>query len=256
MAMISQVNYYAPRLHLPVAVPVMENKIQYLHVSVPFLEKEFRSNGGRIQAENYSFTFDDRLDSISKLADDGYESFGIPMESGETAKSLMERASRMKYTVSTNDIYRMATNWLEAMDIDLVKLEQANPPCVNKYPVFQSERGPVPNPSLVVDWRNPKKPGFDTTAATVKISAVSGDLLQIEIGQGSFFRQPPIVRDLDKLLAISDEEFAKYSTLERSNLLVQFAGLHCSDLHCPGVDKPISLSQTNSPTTNNASTKP
>jgi len=53
-------------------------------------------------------------------------------------------------------------------------------------------------------------------------------------------------------MAIPDEEFIKYSTLERSNLLFRFTGLHCTDLHCPGFDDPLSSettgAQTNMPT--------
>ena len=48
----------------------------------------------------------------------------------------------------------------------------------------------------------------------------------------------PLIKDVDKLLAISDEEFSRYTFLQRSNLLVRFAGVHCSDLHCPGMGDP------------------
>jgi len=237
LAMISQVNYYALRMHLPINVPVKEQDIRFLNASRPNNNRY----SARIQVKNYSFTFSGESLSIYNLADDGLQSFGIPMELGESSRSGMERASRMRYIVSTNDVYRMATNWLVALDIDLEKLEAANPPCVNKYPIFHSERGLVPNPLLIVDWKNTNAPGYDPTEVTVEISAVSGELLKLT-DSGSFGKrgEQPLIKDLNNLLAISDEQFLKYSTLERSNLVVRFTSLHCSDLHCPGVDDPIS----------------
>ena len=82
--------------------------------------------GGRIQVKNYSFTLSDRICHVMNSADDGYASFGMPLEHPhEASNSLMERASLMKYTVSTNDIYRMATNWLVALHIDVAKMEKS-----------------------------------------------------------------------------------------------------------------------------------
>ena len=182
--------------------------------------------GGRLQVQNYSFTFHKESISLFQLADDGQQSFGIPNKNKESSKSILERASRMKYSVSTNMIYQMATNWLVAFDIDLNKLEKLNPPCVNKYPDFHSDRGLVPSPLLVVDWKNTNTFGYDHTEVSVEISAVSGDLLEIQVGMNSFTkRNKPMIKDLDKLLAIPDEEFLKFSEAERTNLFARFANL-------------------------------
>jgi len=120
----------------------------------------------------------------------------------------------------------LATNWLTALDVDLVSLEKSNPPCVNRHPFFESERGPVPSPVLGVEWHNPTTPGYDSTEVAVEISAVSGDLIKLVDKSGDFGKRPAMIRDVGRLLAISDEEFLKYSPLERSNLLVRFAGVH------------------------------
>lgn len=224
-AMMSQVNYYAPRLHLPIDVPIKEQDIRSLIAAPP--PSHNGRYGARLQVKNYSFTFTERSFSIFNLAEDGLQSFGIPtMKPRESSKDLLERASKMKYTVSTNDTYRMATNWLVALDIDLAKLEKVNPPCVNKYPIFHSDRGLVPSPLLIVEWKNTNAPGYDPTEVMVEISAVSGELLQLT--DGGFFskREQPLIKDLDKLLAISDEEFLKYSLLERSNLVSRFSAIY------------------------------
>lgn len=246
LAMMSQVDYYAPRLHLPVDVPIKGQDIQYLFVMTPTMSGSSRLVGGCIQVNYYSFTCDDRLDIMRKLERDGLQSFGIPVDFGESSKSVMERASRMKYVVNTNDVYRLATNWLVAFDIDVEALERVNPPCVNRFPTFKSLRGPVPSPLLTVEWRQPQLEGYDPTEVSVEISAVSGEVLKFTDSNGLFSkRKQPVVRDLDTLLAIPDQEFLKYSTLERSNLLVRFAGIHRFDMHCPDVDDPLLEPKTN-----------
>lgn len=225
MAMIDCVNHYAPRLHLPIDVPVKRRDIRFLSPPTPYYY------GGRIQVKNFSFSILDRGISIFKLADDGYQSFGIPDEAGESSRTLMERASRMKYTVSTNDIYRMATNWLEALDINVAELERADPPCIDKYPVFHSSRGLVPNPVLSVVWQSPRVPGYDPTEVSVDISAVSGELLKLEDERGAFKdRKLPLImiRDVDRLLAIPDSDFLRFTPSERSDLVFRYAGIHCT----------------------------
>jgi hypothetical protein len=209
-ALVHRFNQYASRMHLPIEVPVKEADIRVLNVSeAPY---QYRYH---IRVKNYLLGLHDRALQFYKK--DEYQSLNV---------SGMEKASRMPYVVNTNDTYRMATNWLTALDVDLVSLEKSNPPCVNRHPFFESERGPVPNPVLGVEWHNPTSPGYDSTEVSVEISAVSGDLIKLVDKTGDFSKRPALIQEVGKLLAISDEEFLKYSPLERSNLLVRFAGVH------------------------------
>ena len=237
MAMVAQVNYYAARMQLPIHTPCDDKYIRYADVNPPITNiPNMYFYGGRIQVDNYSFTFGDRSHDIFNLDQYGYQSFGVPMGPTETSKSGMERASRMKFTVSTNDVYRMATNWLIALDVDLVKMEKVDPPCVNKYLFFNSDRGLVPNPLITVVWKAPSARGSGPSDLKVQVSAITGELLKLSDGQGAFSkRSQPLIVGLKELLTIPDQEFLKYSTLERSNLLIKYAGVHCSDLHCPGM---------------------
>lgn len=137
------------------------------------------------------------------------------------------------------------------MDIDVAKLEKVNPPCVNEYPIFYSKQGPVPSPLLTVDWKNPNASGYDPAEITVEISAVSGELLKVTAGDGSFSKRgQPLIKDLDKLLAIPDEEFLKYTPEERSNLVARFSAVDYSQTNAPiqnngpPVDSPLNKRQT------------
>jgi hypothetical protein len=243
MLLVSNINYYVPRMGLPINIPVQRQDVRSVSVLPPSLGAFM----GAIQVKNFRFLFGEKDFTILNLDQYGRQSLGVDIGRNESFVSGMERASNMKYTVGTNDIYGKATNWLVALDFDVSRLEKANPPSIAKYPTFSSSRGPVPSPLLEVDWHNPKTEGYDPTEVKVQISAVSGELLQFE-DAGGYFRKvvPPKIKDASKLVAISDAEFLRYSTLERSNLLVRFAGLHCSDMHCPGLDEPLLHTQTNS----------
>jgi len=102
--------------------------------------------------------------------------------------------------------------------------------------VYYSPHGPVPSPLLSVDWKSTNSTEYDLKQVGIEISAVSGELLHFTDDGYTFTkRKQPLGVDLKALKAIRDDEFLKYSTLDRSNLLVRFAGIHCTDLHCPGM---------------------
>jgi hypothetical protein len=247
MAMIAFVNHYAPRLNLPIEVPLKDHDIKKLGCEPPECETNKMLYGGGIQAGKYSFSFEDGFNHspylhftgyfvITKLEDDGLESFGIPLlHPKESAKSVMERASLMKYSVYTNDLYQIATNYMIALEMDQKVFEKENS-LTTDPPAFNSVRGWVPSPVICAyfgkrELRDPGSNGF-----AFLISSVTGELLEMNVGNSSTCKGLPLIKNLDKLAAIPDGEFLKYSSLERSNLLVLFAGLHCTNMYCPGVD--------------------
>ncbi len=236
MAMMSQINYHAPRMHLPIEAPVKEQDIRFLHVSPPVMAGDYADVGGRIQVKNYSFTFADHWRQIYNMDEYGMHSLGIPVrERNESGNSIMERASQMKYAVNTNDAYRMATNWIAGLDVDIAKLEAIHPPVIEQG-MFHSRRGLVPSPLMSVEW---KRPGYDPAGVSVEISAVSGELLTLYDGDGPFHNpghhspERPFIKDLKSLLAISDEEFLKYNEQERRALVERFAPLQGSPTNFP-----------------------
>ncbi len=183
----------------------------------------FGFSGGRYYNPIYEFT---PYFCISKLEDDGMTSFGIPLlEQRESSFSLMERASRMKYNVNTNDLARMATNFLVAFEIDR-DLYERNNGLVIEQPEFHSDRGLVPSPLLYGYWGGRKElrdPGSHGLA--FEVSAVSGQLLELNMGNASGCKGLSLVneKDINKLLSIPDKEFQKYSDIERSNLVISYS---------------------------------
>jgi len=253
--MVAFVNHYAPRLNLPIDVPIKDQNIHKLGCTPPECGTNMTLFGGGFQIGKYSFGFQDGFMNgasgwvtpyfvIVKLEDDGLTSFGVPLlYPRESSVSVMERASRMQYTVNTNDLYRIATNYLVALEIDQKAFEKMNQLTI-KPPIYHSPRGLVPSPIMVAYWGEPALRDPGSNGFAFKISSVTGELLEMNVGNASTCKGLPLMKDIDlgNLMAISDEKFLKYSTLERSNLLVRFTGLHCSDLHCPGmVDAPTEI---------------
>jgi hypothetical protein len=237
VAMIGFVDHYAPRLKVPVAVPLKVEEIQRIGVRAPRCDNIMTMYGGGMRVNNYSFSFNDgffvdnRFSTftgyfvVTKLEDDGMTSFGIPMlHLRESSHSLMERASLMPYSVSTNDLPHIAENYLAALDVDPNDVSTSHLLVIDRG-LFHSERGLVPSPLMVVYWGRPllRDPGSNGVA--FEISSVSGQLLELNVGNACGCKALPLLRNLGQLLAISDEDFVKYSDLERSNLVVRFANV-------------------------------
>ncbi len=238
-AILAFVNYYAPRLNLPFETPLKEGEIQHIGVSRPECDKAMTIYGGGLRVNNYSIGFNDGFYNskyaeftgrfaITKLEDDGMKSLGIPLlHLRESSSSLMERASRMPYTVATNDLYHIATNYLAALEIGVESFKKTNQFKISLEP-FHSDRGLVPNPFLDVYWgkTNPALDIRDSGAHGMgfEVSAVSGQLLEMNVGMASGCKGLPLLKleEFPKLLAITDEEFLKMSDSERTNLLYRF----------------------------------
>jgi hypothetical protein len=169
-------------------------------------------HGGAIDVTNFSFSFGDRHCFIVKL-----HSFG-----GLSAAEQNETLSHAKSLVTTNQSYELATNWLRLLDVDIAKLEAANKPEVRQR-WFWVQGTPLRNvllPIFYVRWG----PWEDATVE-VMIDGRTRDLLELrEKGQQAYTRKPSrLVNDLERLLAITDEEFLGYSSDQRSNLVARFA---------------------------------
>ena len=234
-------NHYAPRLNLPFETPLKESQLQHpARAGGAECDPIMTRYGGGLRVNGYSIGFDDGfyhsgysefdgLFTITKLEDDGMKSFGIPMlHLHESSSSLMERASQMPYTVTTNDLARIATNYLTALEIDVSSFEKKNQLKIDLEP-FHSNRGLVPDPILQVYWGKPNSShsirDTGTNGMGFEISAVSGELLEMNVGNASGCKGLPLLKldEFPKLLAITDEEFLKMSDTERTNLLYRFA---------------------------------
>jgi hypothetical protein len=224
--MLAEINYCSNNLHLKQSLPVKDDDIQAVAVFNP----KVLGFAGRIDTEYYSFSFvkSGRLRFITKLDAPGRQSYGI-YRGTESVHDLMDQLSHVKSTINTNEAYRISTNWLISIDVDLKKLEKGKPLQIEQQ-FFQSPgRGTMPVPLFYVSWGEQTDPTID-----IMISGINGELLNLRQEDDSYSKRPAsLIKDMDKLLAIPDQEFLKYSDQEKSNLVVRFSAVSYSQTNVP-----------------------
>jgi hypothetical protein len=216
IVMLAEINFCAGRLNLPDQLPIKESDLRAEAVFAPSVI----GFAGRLDTQKYSFSFakDGRLRFITKL-DNG--------RGNQTLRVYLEGLSKIKSTITTADAYRIATNWCAAVEIDLPRLEKDHPPIV-KQQTFVPWAGSgdtnaeVPLPIFDVKWGDWAHPVVD-----VQISGAHGELLKFRQEVTTYSKRPAsLIKNLDELLAIPDEEFLKYTDMDRSNLVVRFAAVN------------------------------
>lgn len=215
--MLAEINHCASRLELPIDFPIAKEDLRIALIAPP-KEVGYQS---RFDTDDYSFCFgpSGKLRYIINMRDDRGE---------KTVREYQKQLSKIQATINTNDAYRIATNWLVALDVDLAKLEKGNPPLAQQRYYFdstlESNRVTVNIPLFDVKWGNWRKP-----TVQVLVSGVNGKLLRLRQENDSYSRRPTVlIKDMKKLLQISDEEFLKYSGTERTNLVERFAAIDYS----------------------------
>ena len=265
--MLAEINFCASRLHLTIDLPIKEQDIKAVAVFPP----RVIGFAGRIDTKDYSFSFakSGRLRFITKL-EDGYQSMGI-YRGSQVLREYHEHMSKIKSTIDTNDAYRIATNWLVAVDVDVQRLEKAHPSTTRQqsfisWPTNENGYGGIrvdsegnispadgninrkSLPLFDVYWGNGDRDKWGHAmgpAVDIMISGVNGELLKLRQEDDSYSKRPvSLIKDMDKLLAIPDEDFLKYSPTERSNLVARFAAVHYS---ASTNELRNLLSQTNAP---------
>jgi len=225
--MLAEVNYCAKKLDLPVGHPISIRDLKIKEVAPP----NIMPFGGRLDTEKYSFCFLEtgRLRFRTKL-----KSFaGLNME--ERNRDLAEAKS----IIGTNEAYQIATNWLDLAAVDLEKLGKRNT-CEVRQQFFwngdKNERQLLP--VFDVRWG-----GWHNSKIEVSIDGRNKSLLSVRLEDDSYSKRPEsLIKDMDKLLAIPDEEFLKMSPLEKSNLVVQFAAIHYPAMDSPSHDQTNAVS--------------
>ena len=172
--------------------------------------------GGSLDTATHSFGFgtEGRLQFIQRL----------DPEPGLDLEQRHARWAKLKSLIDTNDAYQLATNWLIKLDVDLPALEKAHPPQVTQEFYY---RGGEPStgrvvmlPRYEVKWgTNPMLP-----AVWVSIFGPTKEPIYIRQNDASFSRRPSgLVKDIERLLAIPNRDFAEYSLAHRSNIVARSA---------------------------------
>jgi hypothetical protein len=210
--MLAEINHCVARLELQDFTAIDKGDIAGCFVPDPRLA----GFAGRIDTKEYTFSFglSGHLQFIVKLRQRGGLSLG----------AYQEKLSRMKWTMTTNSALNVARHALEAIEVDGERLNKEHGVVCEErsfYTRRNGERQLVPLPIFDIKWGGSTIPVVD-----VVVSGISGSVLSIRQEDGSYSRRPKeLIRNMDKLLAIPDSEFLKYTPEQRSNLVAEFAAV-------------------------------
>jgi hypothetical protein len=215
--MLMEINHCASQLQLPVRLPLKESDVR-----VAVFPPKVIGFAGRVDTTNFSFSFakSGRLRFITRL-ENGYQAYSTTKAQGDLRTSeFLPQLVSVHSTIDTNGAYKLATNWLAKIDVDVARLQHDNPAISTQ----QSLNGYGPIPVFYVDWGQFQQ--RSGPAVRVMIAGDTKDILYLRQEDDSYSRRPTeLIKGVDKLLAIPDEEFLKYSPLERSNLIASFAAV-------------------------------
>jgi len=208
--MLKEVNYFCERLALPTSYPIQFSNAS-IRVSRPFYSRIESTNTslskaerirtaafaafGTIEGPDFSFYFDGagKLWSVHRMKIKGKDS--ILDLYPELAKSVS--------LIDTNGAYQMATQWLSAISVNVLALEQKYKPSVRQW-FFWGNTKDLPKdqwampavtstnknmlPIFDVDWGQSQAP-----AVKITILGTSRELLDLQMQDSSFSRRASLI---------------------------------------------------------------
>jgi hypothetical protein len=228
--MLTEINHCASRLKLDVPSPITREHIRRAMVVSP----DLKGLGlGRIDVENYSFSFarSGQISYFTRLQPGTPYSEGLQPAKGESIKEHLIELSKRTSLIGTNEAYKMATNWLAAIDVDLERLTKEQSVEVKQLVAL----GNLVTPIFSLEWGNPaeklpasgearhRHPNYMYPRIKMLIAGDTKRLLELRQEDISYSKRPKdLIREREKLLAIPDDEFKKYSPAQQTNLVAKF----------------------------------
>jgi hypothetical protein len=207
-AMLFEVQRCAQVLHLPL------EPLQSKTVRVGVVSPDVIGFAGRVNGKEYSFVFlAGRLRYILRS----------PEKSDEELHLYDQKA-----TITTNDAYRLASNWVAAISVDMPRLEKNARASVQQKFKYKREfplmELPKPNepvdllPVFEVKWGNWNRPIIQVTIDG------QGGLVAIRQEEDTYSLRSAALstNQITRLEGISDREFTNYTEIERTKLVDDF----------------------------------
>jgi hypothetical protein len=209
--MLTEANYALHQINVPGWQPVSATNVVSCYISPPRLRR-----GGSFDTETHSFGFgtEGRLQFIQRLDPEPEIDF----------EERHERWAKMTSHIGTNEAYQLATNWLIKLDVDVPALEKAYPLQVTQESYYRGGKRSADRvamlPRYEVKWgTNPMLP-----AVSVSIFGPTKEPIHIRQNDSSFSGRPSgLIKDIERLLAITNRDFAGYSLAQKSNLVATSA---------------------------------
>ncbi len=242
MLMLQEASFFCRQTGLPPGREFTESDVRKGGHVGPYNPKDF---GGSIVTDDYFFGFG--WGHLANFRKRGFMPDGPDSAIRERNLELAKFAS----LIDTNGAYQVATNWLATLGVDVPALEgkyRLNFIQWRYYP--KGKDGPVIMlPVYHVEWLGfilRTQPNRERAVVSVTIFGATKELVEYHVLDDSLFLRPRIqIKDAEKLLSISDEEFRRFDALQRSNLVVEFSArgdrqpaLHDPELIHPAATNP------------------
>lgn len=212
--MLAEINYCCSKLDMDIELPITEKAIRKAAVFHP----DIIGFAGNVYTERFAFDFSrsGRLRFITKLQK-------------RSRIEYLDTLVGVKSVIDTNDAYRIATNWLVGMEIDLEKLEKERPPTVRQQLFLTKAGATVDLPIFHIKWGD-----WHRSAVEATVSGENRTLISLRQDVISYSKRPAsLITNVAELLAITDAEFRGYSAAQRSNLVARFAAVDYSQNKAP-----------------------
>ncbi|NCC60764.1 MAG: hypothetical protein EOM12_07440 [Verrucomicrobiae bacterium] len=232
--MISQANIVSEKLELPLNnLPITSEEIKthdaFLFTGKTSLGRPEYVLQGYIKTEQYSFFFKNGyLRGVNTIN-------VIPPRSDAIVKKKYEDLLNETLSISKTNAYKLSTNWLCKLDVNLNKLNSEYELSIKQWEYIPEikEEGilvPIQSPLLLpvfdVEWSCDVLRGGKmkkVPQVTITIDGRSGELVSYDVSDDSLFLSPRIqLINVKDLFAIPDEEFLKMDDTQKNNLLKRF----------------------------------
>lgn len=254
--MVSDANFFSSQTALPNGPTLSGTDVQAGSHVGPYMPKDF---GGSLLTEHYRFGFGwGHLATFSKR---GF----MPQDSAKGVKGRNLELAQFTSLIDTNSAYVLATNWLSAIGVDVRAMEKKYRLNLNQWRYYTEgtiEGKTTMLPVFNVEWIGHilrTQTNRESVVVRVTIFGATKELVNYLVLDDSLFVRPRIaIKDAEKLLAIPDEEFRKYDSVQRSNLVVKFdaRGTFGADLSMPTPQTRNSANSNASPKISRAEPKP
>lgn len=210
--MLNEINFCAGRLHLAVRQPIKQSDI----CSALVLDPAVIGFSGRLEVSPYTFVFaqSGRLRYLVKSNE----------HAGQSLLQYEKGLSRTPSSIDNEGARRIARTALQCMDVDVGAMESTHPCMVKQRFVSYHEENKehvVAIPIFDVKWGN-----WVTPNVAVVISGMTEEILSLRQEDDSYSTRPEdLIKNTNKLLAIPDVEFLKYTAAQRLEVVKQYAAV-------------------------------
>ena len=247
--MLTNCNLFLQQTHLPLDHPIVFTNavLSKCNVNPPRL----MGFGGSLVTEKYFFGF-----GHDHLANFWQWQFR-PNET-QDIKTQHEQWSQMTSQIGTNEVGRLALLWLMNLGVDIATMERKHTCNISQRFFYRSGTGQLAEQSKVkvmlpvyeISWGAiplSSHPEYSLPAATMTVFGPTSELVEYHLYDDALMLRPKLaVKDYEQLLAIPNEEFKKYSDLERSNLVMRFTATSARTLPSGNRSPNISSQTSNS----------